>query len=119
MLEVILSDFQRLESETTTEETSAAKEYETFSTDSAEDRETKRKSAYHKGNAKSKVEHNIHLAVKELKLTQKDLDAALEYFEKLKPSCVDAGISYEDRVAQRENEIQSLKEALKILEGEE
>jgi len=118
MLEVILSDFQRLEAETTDNEAAAAKEYETFSTDSAEDRETKRKSAYHKGNAKSKVEHNIHLATKELAVTQKELDAALEYFEKLKPSCVDAGVSYEDRVAQRENEIQSLKEALKILEGE-
>jgi len=118
MLEVILSDFQRLEAETTENEAAAAKEYETFSTDSAEDRETKRKSAYHKGNAKSKVEHNIHLAKKDLATTQKELDAALEYFEKLKPSCVDAGVSYEDRVAQRENEIQSLKEAVKILEGE-
>jgi len=118
MLEVILSDFQRLEAETTDNEASAAKEYETFSAHSAEDRETKRKSAYHKGNGKSKVEHNIHLATKDLKVTQKELDAALEYFEKLKPSCVDAGVSYEDRVAQRENEIQSLKEAVKILEGE-
>jgi len=119
MLEVILSDFQRLEQETTETETSAAAEYKEFSTDSAEDRETKRKSAYHKGNAKSKVEHNIHLAKKDLAVTQKELDAAMEYFEKLKPSCVDVGVSYEDRVAQRENEIQSLKEALKILEGEE
>jgi len=118
MLEVILSDFQRLEAETTSGEAAAAKEYEQFSTDSAEDRETKRKSAYHKGNEKSKVEHNIHLAKKDLAVTQKELDAALEYFEKLKPSCVDAGVSYEDRVAQRENEIESLKEALKILEGE-
>lgn len=119
MLEVILSDFQRLESETTSTETAAASEYKEFSADSADDRETKRKSAYHKGNSKSKVEHNTHLAKKDLAVTQKELDAARDYFEKLKPSCVDAGISYEDRVAQRENEIESLKEALKILEGEE
>ena len=29
----------------------------------------------------------------------------LEYYDKLKPSCVDAGVSYEERVARREAEI--------------
>merc|ERR1719310_1531407 len=51
----------------------------------------------------------------DLEGTQKELDAALDYYEKLKPTCVDTGISYEDRVAAREAEIQSLKEALQIL----
>jgi len=115
MLEVILSDFQRLESETTQNEASAGKEYEQFGADSAEDRETKRKSAHHKGNEKSKVEHDTHLAKKDIGVTQKELTAANEYYEKLKPSCVDAGVSYEDRVKQREEEIDSLKEALTIL----
>jgi len=54
---------------------------------------------------------------KDLDGTQKELDAALAYYEKLKPSCVDAGVSYEDRVARRKEEIQSLQEALKILSG--
>ena len=35
----------------------------------------------------------------------------------LKPSCVDAGVSYEDRVARRKEEIASLEEALEILNG--
>jgi len=43
----------------------------------------------------------------------------LQYFDKLKPSCVDAGVSYEDRVARREEEIESLKQALEILDGKE
>jgi len=46
---------------------------------------------------------------------QEQLDAAMKYYEQLKPSCVDAGLSYEDRVAKRNEEVQSLKEALKIL----
>merc|ERR1711865_838084 len=37
----------------------------------------------------------------DLEGTQKELDAALAYFDKLKPSCVDAGVSFEDRVARR------------------
>jgi len=119
MLEVILSDFQRLESETTANEDAAAQEYEKFSADSADDRESKRKSSYHKGNEKSSVEHDTHLAKKDLAVTQKELNAAQEYYEKLKPSCVDAGVSYADRVKQREEEIDSLKEALTIMEGNE
>ena len=41
------------------------------------------------------------------------------YFEKLKPDCVNANVSYEDRVARRKEEIASLQEALKILNGED
>merc|ERR1719230_1426239 len=45
----------------------------------------------------------------------KELEAAMAYWEKLKPQCVDAVESYEDRVARRRDEIASLQEALKIL----
>ena len=49
-----------------------------------------------------------------MKSTQVELDAAVDYDEELKPSCVDAGVSYEERVARRKEEIESLQEALKI-----
>ena len=35
------------------------------------------------------------------------LKSRLAYYDKLKPSCVDAGVSYEERVERREAEIQS------------
>ena len=41
----------------------------------------------------------------------------MAYFDKLKPSCVDAGVSYEDSVARRKEEIESRQEALEILTG--
>ncbi|CAK9068406.1 unnamed protein product [Durusdinium trenchii] len=42
----------------------------------------------------------------DLENTQKELSAAKEYFEKLKPDCIDIGPSYAERKAQREQEMQ-------------
>ena len=33
----------------------------------------------------------------------------MAYFDKLKPTCVDSGITYEERVKRREEEIQSVR----------
>merc|ERR1719162_2723547 len=108
MLEVIESDFARLEADTKASEASAQKEYDEFMTDSQVDKTKKATDIEHKTAKRSDLEG-----------TQKELDAALVYFDKLKPSCVDAGVSFEDRVARRKEEIESLQEALKILNGED
>jgi len=68
---------------------------------------------------KTDKESALHASEAELKTTQEQLDKANAYYEKLKPSCVDSGITYEERVKQREEEIQSLQEALKILVGKD
>merc|ERR1719399_1998119 len=115
MLEVCESDFARLEAETTSGEEAAESEFSTFTSDSAVDKATKTAGMKHKGEMKVKAESALQTAKKDLEGVTSELDAALEYYEKLKPSCVDAGESYEERVARREAEIQSLKEALKIL----
>jgi len=52
----------------------------------------------------------------ELSDHKKDVAAAEEALEKLKPQCVDQSVSYEERAARRKQEIESLKEALSILE---
>jgi len=119
MLEVIASDFARLESDTTAAEESAAQEYKTFSSDSAVDRATKAAETDNKEKLKTRKDGELTTTKKDLKGAQEELDAALAYYDKLKPSCVDAGVSYEERVARREAEIQSLQEALKILSGED
>jgi CHASE3 domain sensor protein len=117
-LEVISADFARLESETTTDEETEQEEYETFMFESKKDKALKENEIGHKTEKKTSQEGAKHSAEKELAVTQEELDAALAYFEKLKPTCVDTGITYEERVKRREEEIQSLKEALKILSGE-
>jgi len=118
MLEVIQSDFARLEAETSGAEDTASRDHDTFLNDSSEDKAVKEKEARHKGFDKVRTERALAQAGKDLKATQAELDAALEYFDKLKPQCIDTGLSYEDRVAKRRAEIKSLQEALKVLTGE-
>merc|ERR1719392_282894 len=119
MLEVIQSDFARLESETEAAEASAQKEYDAFMTDSEVDKAAKVADIEHKTAKKQDQEQTLASKNEDVVDTQKELDAALAYFDKLKPSCVDAGVSFEDRVSRRKEEIQSLQEALKILNGED
>jgi septal ring factor EnvC (AmiA/AmiB activator) len=118
-LEVIESDFARLEAETKAAEEAAQKEYDRFMTDSQMDKEAKTTDHDHKTAKKEDQEQMLTSKKEDMKNTQKELDAALAYFDKLKPSCVDAGVSYDTRVGNRKEEIESLKEALKILNGEE
>lgn len=91
MLEVIQSDFVRLETETTAEEDSAAKAFTEFSRDSSKDKAIKEMDLKHAQNSQTEKESEKADAEKDLKGTQEELDAALAYFEKLKPSCVEAG----------------------------
>jgi len=119
MLEVIQSDFARLEAETKAAEATAQKEYDEFMTDSEVDKAQKTKDVEHKTAKKQDQEQALTEKAADLEGTQKELDAALAYFDKLKPSCVDAGVSYDDRVGRRKEEIESLQEALRILNGED
>merc|ERR1719336_1971743 len=118
-LEVILTDFTRLETDTTNSEAAEAEEYKKFMFESEKDKALKQNESEHKEARKTDKESALHSTEEELRTTQEQLAAAVEYYEKLKPSCVDSGISYEERVKRREEEIQSLQEALKILQGED
>jgi len=119
MLEVIESDFARLEADTKAAEASAQKAYDDFMTVSKVDKAAKTKDIEHKDAKKQDETQAVTTKASDLEGTQKELDAALAYFDKLKPSCVDAGVSYDSRVSRRKEEIESLQEALRILNGED
>jgi len=119
MLDVIKSDFARLEAKTSTAEDEAQREYDVFMSDSETDRATKDKAMRHKGYRKESTQRQLNGAKKQLEHTQEELTAALDYYDELKPSCINTGAAYEDRVARRRSEVQSLKEALRILEGKD
>jgi hypothetical protein len=119
MIEVIQSDFSRLEAETTASEGEASKQYEEFMNDSKVDKTQKQADLDHATSGKQNQEQALQETQTDLAGTQKELTAAETYYEKLKPACVNSGDSYEDRVAKRKEEIESLQEALRILNGED
>merc|ERR1711957_275903 len=119
MLEVIESDFARLEADTKAAEESAQKEYDEFMTDSATDKSKKTTDSEHKTAKKQDESQTLVQVMEDLQGTQEELDAALAYFDKLKPSCVDAGVSFEERVARRKEEVESLQQALQVLNGKD
>mmetsp|Transcript_69301 Transcript_69301/g.203417 ORF Transcript_69301/g.203417 Transcript_69301/m.203417 type:complete len:668 (-) Transcript_69301:151-2154(-) len=116
MLEVILSDFGRLKSETTVAEESAVREYDAFMSESTASKEVKHKREVQAKLEKDQTEFEKSESVKDLKAVDKELAKATEYYEYLKPSCIEVHVSYEERVAARKAEIQALKDAYGILD---
>merc|ERR1719401_183323 len=117
MLEVILSDYAKMEAETKTDEEFAQKSYDEYMGDSKVDRAEYEKDVEHKTKKKQDQEETVTQKKGELRREQEELDIAVAYHEKLKPDCVHTGRSYEDRVKQREAEIKGLQGALQILQG--
>merc|ERR1719159_1689312 len=115
MLEVIESDFSKLEAETTAAEEEAAKEYDRLMAESKKDKAVKVADMDYKKKSKTEAESDLSDSEADLKGAQKELESALVYYEKLKPSCIVKPEPYEERVAKREAEIESLRTALKIL----
>lgn len=115
LLEVIESDFARLIADTSSGEAEAVSEFTTFTNDAAEDKAVKEVDMKNKEASKTSKQGDLLNTQKDLKTTEMELEAAMDYFEKLKPSCVEQGVSFEERVAKRKEEIESLQEAFKIL----
>jgi hypothetical protein len=91
MLEVIQSDFARLETDTKASEAEAERVFDEFTNESAVNRAANSKDVEHKETKKTNQESALTAKKADLEGTQKELDAALAYYDKLKPSCVDAG----------------------------
>merc|ERR1719253_2255850 len=110
MLEVIESDFARLEADTKSTEAQNAKSYAGFMAESTASQKQK-----HDMEVKTKLEKDQ--SEFEKGQTEEDLARANDYFEDLKPNCLEVKVSYEERAARRKEEIQALKEAYDILDG--
>merc|ERR1719389_730751 len=119
MIEVIQSDFARLESDTTAAEAVAQKEFDELMRDSKVDKTEKTADLEHKQSLLQDHSQALQEKKADLTGTEKELQAAMTYYEKLKPSCVETGVSYEEKVKRREEEIDSLQTALRVLNDED
>merc|ERR1719313_1165422 len=115
MLEVIETDFARLEADTTSAEKQAVRVYDEFMEDAKADKEEKHKEEVRVKLAKDDAEFKVSELKKDLAANEGELAKANKYYEELKPSCTQVHVSYEERVRQREQELTALNEAYDIL----
>jgi len=118
MMEVIKSDFERTITETEAAEKSANKDFTDF-------QHTTKVSVSTKTITKSAKETElteVNSAIAEDKTSMSDeqelLDKSLQELMELQPACIDTGMSYQERVAKREEEIDALKSAMCQLDAE-
>merc|ERR1719353_1910424 len=83
MLEVVLSDFARLETETSSSEASQSSSYDKMMDETNEDIAVMETESTHKSNKKDKSGEDISNLKKNLGLTQSELDKAMDYYGKL------------------------------------
>jgi hypothetical protein len=116
LLEVISSDFERTSTSTAAAEATQESEYQTQKT--SVETELGLKEASKEAEETSKTDKETALVgFKDSLKDETGLHAtALTELEALKASCVDAAESYAERAARREQEIEGLKDALRILE---
>eukprot|EP00930_Biecheleria_cincta_P055301 TRINITY_DN4162_c1_g1_i1.p1 TRINITY_DN4162_c1_g1~~TRINITY_DN4162_c1_g1_i1.p1 ORF type:complete len:687 (+),score=233.30 TRINITY_DN4162_c1_g1_i1:136-2061(+) len=117
MMEVIESDFARLEAETTADEAKAKKEFNEFMEDSKVDKASKTAAVEHKTQKKQTKNQDLVTAEADLLGTQKELDAATTTYDKLKATCLDTGASFKERQAQRAEELKELQQALEMIQS--
>jgi len=117
MIEVIESDFMRLETETKAAEAQAAAEYDEFMATSRATAKSKHDREFKQSLAKDDAEFKRGRVQEDLTFVESELSEAQKYYESLKPQCLQVHVSYEERAEQRKQEIEALKESYKILDG--
>jgi len=117
MLEVAESDFTRMLAESEAAESSAQSNYDKLVQDNKVSKAAKTEEIKGKGGETKRLAMSLLNYKEDHATTSKELDAVLSYLDKLKPQCETKVMTYAERVAKREQEIEGLKEALEILEG--
>jgi hypothetical protein len=118
LLETILADFSNLKADTEAAEASAQRSYDDFMTEAKRNKATKQKAIEMDEADKVAAEAKLQTDTNDMKSTQDQLLAADRYHATLVPQCVDKGQTFDERAASRQEEIQSLKEALRILSAD-
>jgi len=118
LLEVAESDFDKGLSEMVGEEETAQEEYEKTTKENEVLKATKEQDVKYKTKESKALDTAVAEASEDRSGLRTELDAVLEYYDKIKGECTAKVDSYEEIKKRREEEIAGLKEALAILEGE-
>lgn len=117
VLEVVMSDFSQLEAETSASENEATTLHDDFVRESGKAIAVKTKETEMLTVDRASSEAELVRLKQDLADHQDQLLAAERYHDSLKLTCVDTGISYNDRATARDDEINSLTEALTMLKS--
>merc|ERR1719158_2199637 len=118
MLEVIESDFAKNLAQEEEEEAAAQTNYEKVTQENKITKTQKEQDVKYMTKAFTSLDKEIAELSSDREGAQTELDAVLEYYEKIKDQCIAKPEPYEERKRRREAEIAGLKEALSILEGQ-
>jgi hypothetical protein len=118
VLEMSEEDFTTLLAECEATEDEAAKAFKTLSDENKVSKATKETEAKGKASEVKSLTVQLGHSKEDAASTSKELDAVNAYVDKLRPQCEEKAMSYEEKKAKREAEIEGLKEALEILAGD-
>merc|ERR1719387_302550 len=116
ILDVMAGEFTKTVAELQATEAEAVEAYKEMKKTTFDSKTAKETEIISSQNEIGSMDITIGHTSEDLKLTKKELAAIAEYVEKLKPTCEGRVMSYAERKAKRDAEIEGLKEALAALE---
>ena len=117
MLDVMKSDFERTISMTRESEEKSEKDHLEFSTETGMTLAEKTEAESSKSDQRSDAVSKHGEAADRLDQEMSTLVTSIDELKELKEACIDTGMSYDERVARREQEIESLNKAMCIFEN--
>merc|ERR1719152_726758 len=118
LLEVCESDFSKDLAEIVSTEETAVASYERATKENEVETATKTQDVKYKTQEATGLDKQVNEATADRDGVQEELDAVLEYLEKLNERCTAKAETYAERKAARDAEIAGLKQALQILDGQ-
>merc|ERR1719183_774028 len=115
ILEEVAAKFAAMEADTKAQEATDQKEYAQQMSESKIEKATRAKEAEMKEQEKKRLVDKLESLKKTRKHLSGELEAVNQYYEDLKPACMDGDSSYEERKAARDKEIEALRQAEDIL----
>jgi len=117
VLEMSQDDFTSLLAESEETEADAVKAFDKMTSENKVAKASKETESKAKASEVKSLKVSLEHSKEDHSTVSQELDAVAAYIAKLKPECESKAMSYEEKKAAREAEIQGLKEALQILDG--